>query len=133
MTLSAELMAAIVERDYGTGALRVESTNDTSCVVSYFKRGWPERKTYEFTREMAKQAGLAGDNWSKYPAAMLRARCISAVCKMAFQESLTGVYEPEELGADVEVTEDGTVEAVGQWVEAEPEMATQAQLAKISR
>lgn len=108
-TLAAELMAALIERDYGPLGLRVEETNDGGCTVSYWKPGWPDRKSYEFTIEQAKQAGLTGDNWRKYPAAMLRARCISAVAKMAFQATLGGLYTAEEMGAPVIVTEDGEV------------------------
>jgi hypothetical protein len=37
---------------------------------------------------------------------MLRARCISAVARMAFPDSIGGMYTPEELGAEVD--EDGT-------------------------
>lgn len=109
VTLQAELMAALIERDYGANALRVEETDDTACLVSYHKPGWPERKHYTFTIEDAKQAGLGGVNWQKYPAAMLRARCISAVAKMAFQATLGGIYTPEEMDAPVTVTEDGEV------------------------
>jgi hypothetical protein len=109
-TLAAELMAALIERDYGPLALRVEETNDSGCVVSYWKPGWPDRKSYAFTIDQARAAGLAGsDVWKKYPAALLRARCISAVAKMAFQATLGGLYLPEELGAEVTVTDDGEV------------------------
>jgi len=51
-----------------------------------------------FSMEMAQRAGLAGgDNWRKYPAAMLRARCVSAAGKAYCPDILAGVYVPGEI------------------------------------
>ena len=60
-----------------------------------------------FRIEEAENAGLLGkDNWRRYPAAMLRARCISAALRAYCPDVLgAGIYTPEELGA--EVREDG--------------------------
>jgi hypothetical protein len=45
-------------------------------------QGRQEPELFRFTIEDAGCAGLlAKDNWRKYPAAMLRARCISAVAQ----------------------------------------------------
>ncbi|MGW7688908.1 hypothetical protein ACWGMA_08440 [Streptomyces asiaticus] len=68
--------------------------------------------TYEVTWELkantngnpnAQDAGLMNkDVWKKYPAAMLKARAISAVARDACEEVLFGLhYTPEELGANV--------------------------------
>jgi hypothetical protein len=108
-TVSPELMAALVERDYGSNALIVEHTTDEQCVVSCLKPGWDKRRIVEFTIEEAKRAGLlSNQTWQKYPAAMLRSRAISKACKTHFQASIGGMYTPEELGASVEVI-DGEV------------------------
>ena len=108
---NAELMAALVYRDHGDDALRIIKSDNTECVISYKRKtSTGERLTYAFTIEDARKAGLAGsDTWQKYPAAMLRARCISAVCRMAFPDSIAGMYTPEELGAEVEVDAEGVV------------------------
>lgn len=113
-TMSAELMVALVQR--AGHKLRVIETNDESCVVEGERRDdrkHPQR--LEFTIEEARQAGVAGkQNWKRYPAAMLRARAISALCRFVFADVLMGAsYTPEELGAEVD--EEGRV------VEAEDE------------
>lgn len=110
-TCSAELMLALVHRDCGRDAMRVKHSDNTSCTVQW--RQWGEVNEYRFTIEDAKQAGLlSNQTWTKYPAAMLRARCISAVCRMAFPGSIAGMYTPEELGAVVTVSPDGEVEVI---------------------
>lgn len=104
----SELMLAIIYRDHGDSAIWIDDTTDTFCRISYARRGWPERKTYSFSMEDAKRAGVAGgQTWQKYPSAMLRARCISAVARMAFPDSIGGMYSPDELGGDVVVESDG--------------------------
>lgn len=105
-TCNAEIMNALIYRDHGDHALRfIEATNDVAT-LEYKRRSWTTYQQFSFTIADAKQAGLQGGNWAKYPAAMLRARCISAVARMAFADSIGGMYTPEELGAAVTV-EDG--------------------------
>jgi hypothetical protein len=107
---SSELMASLIYRDHGDNALAVvESTSDV-CTIEYGRRGASQRGRYTFTIDDARRAGVAGGaTWQKYPAAMLRARCISAVARMAFPDSIAGMYMPDELGADVDVDADGEV------------------------
>ena len=92
---TAELMLALLYRDHGDAALRVTETTATRCAAAYKRRGWREAQTFAFTLEDAKTAGLSGGNWAKYPAAMLRARCISAIARMAFPDSIGGMYTAE--------------------------------------
>ncbi len=109
---SATLMLGLIKRAYGHGTIRVADTSDTAATVEYQEPGWPGVRTLTFTIEQAKRAKLLGkqdSNWEKYPDAMLRARAISAVAKMAFPEVIGGLYTPEELGADVDVTPEGAV------------------------
>lgn len=98
---TAELMLALLYRDHGDAALQVTETTAQRCAAAYKRRGWREAQTFAFTIEDAKTAGLSGGNWAKYPAAMLRARCISAIARMAFPDSIGGMYTAEELGAAV--------------------------------
>jgi hypothetical protein len=110
---SAELMLALVRRAYGPGAMRVGKTDNTACTVQYREQGWDGVSEYTFTIEDARQAGVAGgSSWKNYPAAMLRARCISAVVRFAFPECIAGLYTPEEMGAEVVVTDEGHVNVV---------------------
>jgi hypothetical protein len=107
-TASAELMLALVYRDHGDEAVKVIESTPDRCTVAYRRRGWQEPELFSFTIEDAGCAGLLGkDNWRKYPSAMLRARCISAVARFAFPDTIAGLYTPEELGAAVLVREDG--------------------------
>ena len=110
--VAAEVMASLVYRHHGDGALRVVQTNERLCTVAYRRRGWTEAQSYSFSIDDAMRAGLLGNNvWQKYPAAMLRARCISAVARMAFPDVISGVYTPEELGGSVQVIDDQVVPA----------------------
>jgi hypothetical protein len=112
-TIQAELMLAIVYRDHGKAAFRIKSSDDLSCVAEYRLAGWPDIQSYAFTIDQAKKAGLIKPGpWQQYPAAMLRARCISAVARMAFPESIGGMYVPGELGEAVTVSDDGEVRNV---------------------
>ena len=111
-TANAELMAGLIQRDQGDDALRFVAAecNDTKAVLLYKRRGWASPERFTFTIEDAKRANLikAGP-WMQYPGAMLRARAISAVARMAFADSIGGLFTPEELGATVHVTSEGEI------------------------
>lgn len=103
-TANAELMLALVKRAYGRDAIWMEKSTPEVAKIGYLVHGKP--KYYEFTIDMAKKAGLlSNQTWTKYPDAMLRARAISAVCRMEFPEVIGGMYVPGELGEDVRVNE----------------------------
>lgn len=126
-TCNAELLLALIYRDHGDQALVFEESTPEHCTISYARRGWTERRRHSFTLAEAKQAELTtGSNahsWRKYPAQMLRARCISAVARMAFADSIGGMYTPEELDGPVEVNpetgEITTVESTAREIPAE--------------
>lgn len=112
-SISAEMMLALIYRRYGKRAIRIRETTGDRCVVEYRMTGWDDVLSHTFTIEEARKAQLTGkDVWKAYPAAMLRARCISAVARMAFPECIAGAYVPGELGDDVDVTPDGEVVSV---------------------
>lgn len=97
-TCNAELMLALVRRDHGSDAIRIAVSTNEKCTIQW--RTWGQVSEYSFTIQDAQKADLLTNaTWKKYPAAMLRARCISAVCRMAFPESIAGMYTGEELGA----------------------------------
>lgn len=108
-TCSAELMMALVHRTYGQSAMRVFKTDNEACTVQYRQQGWDGVSEYTFTIEDARRANLLKNpTWNMYPAAMLRARAISAVVRFAFPECISGVYTPDELDAPVSIV-DGEV------------------------
>jgi hypothetical protein len=112
----AEVMLAMIYRDHGDNAVRFEDTTSERCSLTYKRRTWAQARSHEFTIEEAAQAGLTGKGgpWKQYPGAMLRARCISAVARLAFPDTIGGLYTPEELGAEVTITDEGAVEVVSQ-------------------
>lgn len=102
-TMSAELMGALV-RSKGHRIRVVETSND-QCVLEGTRADDPDSPTrLTYSLEDAKTAGLlSADSWKKHPAAMLRARATSALCRLLFGDVLMGAsYTPEELGADVD-------------------------------
>lgn len=98
-TLSAEAMGALVRRRSDVCEYLVLRHSDaTRATYETKRRGDPTPTTMTFTMEDAQRAGLtASDNWRKYPAAMLRARCLSAICKAVYSDLVLGLYDPEEL------------------------------------
>lgn len=110
MTMSADLMAAIVRR--AGHKLRIHEQG-MSVTATLIRQDDPD---YEFTvtwdEAKARQAGLWGQRgpWSLYPAQMLRSRAITEVCRQGASDALAGtVYTPEELAgaaAPAEATPD---------------------------
>ena len=96
-TLSADLMVALVKRSPLCKSFKlIESTGDRATYEANREGEGVTRMS--FTIEEAKAAGVTGkDNWKKYPAAMLRARCIAALARVVFPDLLLGVYESDEL------------------------------------
>lgn len=118
----AEVMLALIYRDHGDNALIVEHTDARRCVIRYKRRGWHDYKTYEYTIEDAKVAGLLQrEPWQRHPAAMLRARAISAVARFVFPDSIAGMYTPDELDEAEEVSalSDASSAGLGGHVSAE--------------
>lgn len=106
-TCSAELQLALLAR--GGVAWTVHKQGDDGEAVIEFRRPGFGPFVSRWTMEDAKRAGLVGkDNWKNYPAAMLRARAISAGARVIGPDLLAGMgYTHEELGATV--TEDGDI------------------------
>lgn len=68
-----------------------------------------------WTMEQAKAAGVAGkDNWRKYPDAMLRARCASALARAVYPDILAGTYDPDELDVSGPPANAGRPHPIGQ-------------------
>lgn len=105
-SLSAELMLALAYQNIPGFKLKIEASNEQLCRITV-QRPSSEPVTISFSIGDAQRAGLAhGDNWKKYPAAMLRARCTSAILRVVAPDAIRGIYTPEELGGaerDIEV------------------------------
>jgi len=97
---SAELMRTLILRDHGDDAIVFMEATADRVTISYKRRRWRNRQTLTYTLADARRAGLAESaNWKKYPREMMIARATSTVGRMAFPDSLAGMYTPDELGA----------------------------------
>ena len=98
-TLSADLIAALVKSrpDICKYFMLVESTA-TCATYETLRNGDPRPTVMSFTINEAQGAGLTGkDNWRKYPAAMLRARAITALARSVYPDLALGIYDEDEL------------------------------------
>lgn len=110
VSLSAQLMAALVLRA-GHSYELLENSN-TRCAIKFMRRGGATY-THEFTLDDAKRAGLVnGDNWQRYPKAMLWSRCMSAGIRAYMPDVIMGMYTPEELAGGEGVVVDDTGEVI---------------------
>lgn len=110
-TMSAELMLSMIYKNIPGAIVNFLETTNEACVIEA-KRPHGKPTKFSFLMTDARQAGLADKGpWKAYPAAMLRARCISAMARALFPDALNGVsYTPEELGAETIEVEGITIE-----------------------
>lgn len=160
--LSAELMLALCyQRVKGFQAAFTtppEKQNDECTIVMTRPGGQPQ--SFRFTMQDAQRAGVVrqGSPWQKFPAAMLRARAISAAARAVCPDAIMGCYTPEEMGGEVmeaEIVEQQaaatpepsapapqqgprnqqTVGTIGDWDKAKPgwegHAATEAQIRRL--
>lgn len=97
--LSAELQLALFKARGGR-AQWMESTAEKATIWLRHPNG--DEHTETFTFEDARKAGITSkDGWKNYPKAMCRARAASAGLRAVAPDIIAGLYDPEELGADV--------------------------------
>lgn len=100
-SLSADCMVSLCMRSPHCKYFTLISSDSKRCVYEAMRVGDPKPVRLEYTIEQAQQAGVTNkDNWRKYPAQMLRARCISGLARAVFPDIISGLYDPEELGAE---------------------------------
>lgn len=97
-TLAADLQVALVKRSQSCGYFRLVKSDANVATYETRRGDDPEPTRLSFTIEDAQRAQLTSkDNWKKYPAAMLRARCASALARAVYPELVMGVYDPDEM------------------------------------
>lgn len=98
VTMKAETMAALVRSSPVCEYLLLKESTAKIATFETKRKGDQTPTTLSFTIDEAKQAGLTvNQTWSKYPAALLRARAVSALCKAVYSDLLLGVYEESEI------------------------------------
>ncbi len=111
ITYSANIMAASIKRS-GVYTFRIKRHDNDGCTLAFFERGEQVGES-SFTMEDAKTAGLTTGNgrgnWEKYPRNMCFARAMSNGAKWFCPDVFGGItpYTPDELGAEVRMTDDG--------------------------
>lgn len=95
--LDATLIAGLCQRSRDCLRWSVLETTEQRCIIETQHRRDGVIK-HAFTWKDAERAKLVGkDNWRNYPRAMLRARCISELARIAYPGVVAGIYTPEEL------------------------------------
>lgn len=118
-TPSANLLATLVKTHPAYDYLPREVTAEKAR-IEFFQNG-EAIGISEFTIQEAKQAGLNGQNWQKYPKAMLFARALSQGVRWFAPDVTAGsaAYVPEEMGAVVDAEGEVTEPVIHQPQDAE--------------
>lgn len=95
--LSADLMVALVKRSEVCSYFRLVESTNTLATYETQRRGDPVPTSLTWTIENAKTAKLTGNpTWGNHPAAMLRARCSSALARAVYPDLVMGIYDEDE-------------------------------------
>lgn len=97
--LAADTMGAVVRKSGVCATLRLVESTDERCTYMTRRKDDDHEESVTWTMEDARRAQLGGDNWRKYPKAMLRARALSAICRAVYPDVVAGLYDPDELDA----------------------------------
>lgn len=115
-----------------SGLLESESIVEApgSCTITMKRRGGPEY-SLTWTLADAEQADLVKPKggWAKYPANMLRWRCVGYVIDWLFSDVTGGLKRADELGA--EITPEGDVQDA-EWRPMEVETSAPAAVAPVA-
>jgi len=107
-TVAPQLMLALIYRS-GQGNIQIVERSETRSVVRAHRIG-QQPQEFVFTLEDARKLGLADkDNYKKQSTVMLQWRNVAAAARTVFPDVVAGLYTPEEMGAEVEVNEDGSM------------------------
>jgi hypothetical protein len=95
--MAAELMRAQV---LAAGhELEIVESTAALCRMRGRRRGSDTWTTVQWSKGDAQQAKLSGDGWTKYPRAMLLARCSAELCRAVFPDVTHGMAALEEMDA----------------------------------
>ena len=98
-TLSADALGAMcMRRPEVCEYLTLVESSPAIATYATKRKGAKKETTLAFTIGDAQTAGLAGsDTYRKFPAAMLRARALSAICRAVYPDICLGLYDADEL------------------------------------
>ncbi len=123
--VSPQLMLALIYRSKLHEIIDVEEETETRCVVLMKRKGQPEHRetfTIEDARKITTTEWVDGKktqsvladkyNWRSMPKTMLKWRAIAACARVVFPDVVLGLYTPEEMGANVEVSDEGEMQVL---------------------
>lgn len=98
-SLAADMMVGVVKMRGDTCSyFRLIESSDTIATYETQRRGEPQPVKLSYTIQQANTAGLTGKGtWKAHPAAMLRARCSSALARIVYPDLVNGLYDPDEV------------------------------------
>lgn len=109
VSLTADFTVALCVRSPVCEWMRCIETTPERATYETKRRGHPEPSRLSWTIAQAQTAGLTGSQtWRSHPAAMLRARCASALARSVYPDLVAGVYDPDEAA---EIDRDGKPES----------------------
>lgn len=98
VTMAATAMVALAMNSPKCKYIMCTEISNESCTWETHREGYPTKQSRTWTIKDAEIAGLLRkDNWIHNPAAMLSARCSSALCRMTYPDIFLGVYSKEEM------------------------------------
>ena len=116
--ISPQLMLALIERSGQLEDIEFQIDPDGRWVSVIMKRKGRSAHNEVFGENEAKAMGLLSkDNYRKQPTVMYKWRAVAAAARTVFPDVILGLYTPDEMGAEVSVSEDGemTVESFDDW------------------
>lgn len=94
---SADLMVGLVKSRPDCLYFRLVESTPSVATYETMRRGDPEPTSMSYTIQDAQKAKLtAKDTWTNHPAAMLRARCSSALARAVYPDHVMGIYTTDE-------------------------------------
>jgi hypothetical protein len=96
--ISADLMMALSVSHPDCEYFRPVETTTTKATFETKRRSHPTPVSLSFTIDDAKTAELTkSEMYRKFPAQMLRARCIAGLARLVYPERMHGLYTPDEI------------------------------------
>ena len=90
--MAAETMLALVRKNPQCISIEWAETNGRIATLEYMRKGMTKPRKFSFTLQQAQAAGVG--NLAKWPDAMLRARCASALVRAEFSDVMVGgIYD----------------------------------------
>lgn len=108
-TVSPQLMLALANRTGQLEDIQIDSKPD-KCTVTVTRKGRKPHTEVFGTTEATRLGLMAKDNYQKQAPIMYRWRALAANLRVTFPDVLLGLYTSEELGADVKVIDENSME-----------------------